>query len=768
MINQWLGKTALSIFKKVDDGISDTQRAALESGTVGFEGSIFSGKPDWKGLLNTPAPELTEEEQSFLDNETEELCRMIDDWQIREDKDIPPPVMDFIKAKKFFGMIIPKEYGGLGFSAYAHACVVSKLATRSMTVAATVMVPNSLGPGEINLHYGTEDQKDYFLPRLADGREVPCFSLTSIQAGSDATNIKDEGVLFRDDDGEIKIRLTWDKRYITLAPIATLYGLAFRLKDPDHLIGDKEDVGITLGLLPRDTPGFNVGYRHRPMGTPFQNGPHWGTDVVVPLERTIDGKKIPFIIGGNKMAGRGWDMLVDCLSIGRSISLPASSAGMARYATRVTGAYAAVRQQFASSLSGMEGVQEPLARIGGLTYLIDSARLLPLQDLDLAAQAGKSARPAVASAILKYHTTESARRIIIDSMDVHGGKGVMEGSNNPIGGLYQGVPVGITVEGANIMTRNLMIFGQGAFMAHPYVMAEMKAARNGDSDECARLAKKHIAHVFNNSVRSFFGSLTNGTILSTPKNNADSKYYKRLNRLSAAFAVASDISMATLQGSLKWRERTSALLGDVLSNVYMGAQVMRRWELEGKNEAERPLMEWAVKHCIQQAEDSLYEAIQNHPSSLARMVLKPLCFPLGQVSRWNSKPSHKLDAAVSKLITTPGPVRNNLTNGPYSHMFIPKDGHEYIARLEHAFELAQKAAPHEKALGKAVKAGQLSQSENVPRLIDEALEKKVILPEIAGLLREMDAARCDINQVDYFPSDWHGEPMQRYPSPLVK
>jgi len=474
-----LGKIALKQFKALNNGISDTQRAALESGTVGYEASLFAGKPDWKGLLSIPAPKLTEEEQHFLDNQVEELCRMTDDWKIRDElHDLPPEIWEYLKKNRFFGMVISKDYGGLEFSAQGHSAVISKIASRSGTVAANTMVPNSLGPAELLMRYGTKEQKDYYLPRLADGREVPCFSLTSPQAGSDATNQKDDGIVFRNEtDGKLYIRLNWDKRYITLAPVATLFGIAFNLKDPDHLLGDKDDRGITLALIPANTSGIEYGQRHRPVGTPFQCGPHWGTDVVVPVDS---------IIGGPKNAGKGWGMLIDCLSVGRSVSLPASSAGVARLAARAAGSYSFVRNQFGMPLSKMEGVQESLARIGGLTYMIDAARTLPLQDLDLAHAANKEARPAVASAILKYHTTEAARRISIDAMDIFAGKGVCEGPNNPVGILYQGVPVGITVESANILTRSMMIFGQGAFLAHPYTLKELDAAKNNDAKSAGK------------------------------------------------------------------------------------------------------------------------------------------------------------------------------------------------------------------------------------------------------------------------------------------
>ncbi|TAL36094.1 MAG: acyl-CoA dehydrogenase [Alphaproteobacteria bacterium] len=734
-----LGKFALKQFQALNNGISDTQRAALETGTVGYEASVFAGKPDWKGLLSLPAPELSPEEKSFLDNEVEELCRRIDDWKIRDElQDMPDDVWQFLKEKKFFGMIIPKEYGGLGFSAQAHSAVVTKIGTRSGTVAANTMVPNSLGPAELLSRYGTPEQKDHYLPRLADGREVPCFSLTSPQAGSDATNQKDDGVVFKNKvDGKLYIKLNWDKRYITLAPVATLFGIAFNLKDPEHLLGDKEAVGITLALIPAETPGIQKGLRHHPIGAPFQCGPHQGKDVVVPLDS---------IIGGPPYAGQGWSMLINCLSVGRSVSLPASSAASARLAARVTGAYSFVRNQFGMPLAKMEGVQEALARIGGLTYMIDAARTLPLQDLDLAHKAGKEARPAVSSAILKYHTTESARKISLDAMDIFAGKGVCDGPNNPVGMIYQGVPVGITVEGANILTRSMMVFGQAAFLAHPYTLKELKAARDNDAKAAGKLLRQHLCNIFNNVARSFVMGITNGWKSRAPQKGPDQKFYGRINRLSSAYACAANITMLALQGSLAKKERTSALLGDVFSNLYMASQVLRRYNYEGRKKEDTPLMQWAATQCLYQAEQAMYELIDNHPSKLARAFLKPIVFPFG---RRMKKPSHELDRKVAEALSTPGGARDRLTAG----MFIPKDSADFIARLEKAFDLAHKAFPHEQALLKAVRKGSLSQSQDHMKMIEEALDKKLIDGDTAKLLKETQEARNSVIAVDSFPAN---------------
>lgn len=740
-----INKYALDKFKKERKGITPTQWAALEKGTVAFEQSVFAGKPAWNDLLEMPAPELSDEEQSFFDNETEELCGMIDDWKIRSElHDLPPEVWSFLKEKRFFGMVIPKEYGGRGFSAQGHAAVVSKIATRSGTVAATAMVPNSLGPGELLVHYGTDAQKNHYLPRLADGRDIPCFALTSPQAGSDATNQKDEGVVFKGTDNKLYIRMNWDKRYTTLAPVATVIGVAFNLKDPDGLLGDKEDIGLTLALVDANTPGIERSQRHRPSGTPFQNGPHWGHDVVVPLDA---------IIGGKEQAGNGWNMLVDCLSIGRSISLPSGASGLARKATRVTGAYASIRQQFGMPLAEMEGVQERLARIGGLTYMIEAVRMLPLQDLDFAQAQDKAARPAVASAILKYHTTESARQIAIDAVDVHGGKAVMEGPDNPVIDLYHGIPVSITVEGANIMTRNLMIFGQGAFMAHPFLMKEMLSTEIPNEKEAEKTAgqllRKHIGYVFNNAAGAIIHNLTRGYLTEKPASGPDGRYYQEINRLSSAFAFLTDCTLLTLGKGLMKRERTSARLGDVFSNLYMASAALRRFNLEGRQERDVPLMQWATQTCLHNAEQALFDLIENHPSKFIRCTMKPLLMTYG---RRISKPSDRVDTAVARLISEPGEARDRLTDGIY----LPKGDTEYMARLENALSLVHQALPYEVMIAKAKKNKLIGRDLSTVEAAEEAAKLNIISYQIKDVIVQAEAARDDIVQVNHFPMEWQG------------
>ena len=559
----------LRLFARVTPTLSETEQTALEAGTVGFEGELFSGKPDWHELLKQPKPALSEEEQAFLDGPVEALCGMIDDWQITHElADLPPEVWEFLKKNRFFGMIIPKRYNGLGFSALAHSAVLQKLATMSATVASTVAVPNSLGPAELLLHYGSEAQKEHYLPRLAVGEEIPCFALTGPYAGSDATSIPDIGIVCTqlvDGVQTLGIRLTFDKRYITLAPVATVIGLAFRLYDPEQLLGGKEDLGITLALLPRSTPGLQIGRRHLPLNVPFQNGPVHGKDVFVPMST---------LIGGPHMAGHGWRMLVECLSVGRAISLPSNATGALRGAVASVGAYARMRKQFGLAIARFEGVEEALARIGGLTYATTALSRATAAAVD------RDEKPAVPSAIAKYHATEWGRQVASDVMDVLGGKGVQLGPSNYAGRSWQGVPIATTVEGANIMTRSLMIFGQGAIRCHPYVLREMQSLSIADRDERLktfdRLLFGHLGFGLSNAVRSFAMALTGSRIGDTAGDAYTRRYYRKLGRYSAALALCADVFMGVLGGKLKFKEKLSARLGDVLSHLYIASSMLKR------------------------------------------------------------------------------------------------------------------------------------------------------------------------------------------------
>src|SRR5688572_5667414 len=602
----------LAIYRRILPDMSQTEKEAIDAGTVWWDADLFSGKPDWDKLLRTPEPRLTAEEQAFLDGPVEELCAMCNDWEItHERQDLPEHVWQFIKDNGFLGMIIPKQYGGLGFSALAHSAVVMKLSTRSSTAAISVMVPNSLGPGELLLHYGTDQQKSHYLPRLAKGLEIPCFALTSPEAGSDAASIPDYGVVCKGTwQGRevLGMRVTWDKRYITLGPVATLLGLAFRLYDPERLLGDKADLGITCALVPTNTPGVNIGRRHLPLNAAFQNGPNSGKDVFMPLD---------WIIGGPQYAGKGWMMLMSCLAAGRAISLPTSSVGGVKALTRYTGAYARVRSQFKTPIGKLEGVEEALGRIAAHCYMTAATRVMTAGAVDL------GEKPAVISAIAKYHLTERARACVNDGMDILGGKGICLGPNNWIGRGYQMAPIAITVEGANILTRTLIIFGQGAIRCHPYVLREMRAAKEMQGAEAARefddAFTSHIGHVLRNGIRTFVYGITRAAFAPTPSAcAAETKhYYRHVSRLSAAFAFLADVSMLAMGGALKRKEKISGRLGDVLSMLYLVSATLKRYEDQGRIREDLPLVRWAVR-------DALYRAQQAIDGILSNFPLKPL------------------------------------------------------------------------------------------------------------------------------------------------
>ncbi|NDU92074.1 MAG: acyl-CoA dehydrogenase, partial [Ferrovum sp.] len=566
-------------YRKMLHPMTETEREALEAGTVGWEGELFSGHPAWQKLLDQPVPRLTPEEQHFLDHEVNEACRLVDDWQVTQtDFDLSPATWQYLKTHGFLGLIIPKRYGGQAFSAYAHSQIITRLSTRSSALAVSVMVPNSLGPGELLLHYGTETQKAYYLPRLARGEEIPAFALTSPWAGSDAAAIPDTGVVCKGQwQGQevLGMRVTWDKRYITLAPVCTLLGLAFRLYDPEGLLGPTRDLGITCALVPHDHPGVAVGRRHFPLNAMFMNGPTRGNDVFMPLD---------FIIGGPSMVGQGWRMLMESLAAGRSISLPSSNTGMAQLTARAVGAYARVRSQFNMPIGRFEGVEEALTRIGAYTYLMDALRTFAAAAVD------QGQKPAVLSAIAKYHVTERARRVVNDGMDVIGGKGICLGPSNFLGRAYQQIPIGITVEGANILTRSLIIFGQGAIRCHPFVLREMNAARNPDPKAGLQAFDEalfgHIAHTVKNGLRALWMGLTGSHFMTVPEVAPQTRrYYQQLSRYSAAFAFLSDVSLLVLGGGLKRREKLSARLGDILSQMVLVSAALKRYEDEGRPEA---------------------------------------------------------------------------------------------------------------------------------------------------------------------------------------
>lgn len=633
--------------------MSETERAAIEAGDVWWDAELFSGNPDWRVLMQAPPAKLSPEEQAFLEGPVRELCGMLDEWKISwEEGDLPPEAWRFMREKKFFGMIIPKKYGGLGFSAFAHSEVIRTLSSRSNTGAVTVMVPNSLGPGELLMQFGTEAQRDHWLPRLASGEEIPCFGLTSAQAGSDAAAMTDTGVVCREKfDGKevLGIRLNWRKRYITLCPVATVLGLAFKLYDPDGLLGEKEDIGITVGLIPTNLPGVTTGRRHLPAFQFFQNGPTEGKDVFIPLD---------FIIGGEKQAGHGWRMLMAALAAGRGISLPSLSAAGAAMAARTTGAYARVRVQFGLPVGKFEGVQQMLGRIAATAYLLDAARRFTCAALD------QGRKLAVSSAILKYHATDRMRAAIVDAMDVHGGKAIMDGPLNYLGNAYRAAPVGITVEGANALTRNLIIFGQGSIRCHPHLLSEMEALQIEDETESLdafdRAFWKHVGHTFATAFRAKWRSWTGGIFAPAPDAGAVSRHYRQLSRYAAAFALTSDMALLTMGGALKRKENISARLGDILSELYLLSAVLKRWEEEGRQNDDLPLVGWCMADGIARINRAFDGVFANMPNRFVATLLW-MMLPLGP----RREPPDRLTQACAELISSPSAVRERLTSGLY-------------------------------------------------------------------------------------------------------
>lgn len=647
-----LSKSLLGMYRKVMPEISETEKDAIDAGTTWWESELFRGAPDWKNLHSIQKAELSAEEQAFLDGPVEEVCKMMNDWEATHElADMPEEVWNYLKDNKFFAMIIKKQYGGLEFSAYAQSRVLQKLAGVSTILASTVGVPNSLGPGELLQHYGTEEQKDYYLPRLAVGKEVPCFALTSPEAGSDAGSIPDTGVVCKGEwEGKevVGIRLNFNKRYITLAPVATVLGLAFKLYDPEHLLGDKESLGITAALIPRDTKGVEIGRRHFPLNVPFQNGPIRGEDVFVPLD---------FIIGGAEMAGKGWRMLVECLSVGRAITLPSNSAGGVKSIALATGAYAYIRRQFKLPVGKMEGVQEALARIGGNAYLMDAVTSLSTKGIDL------GEKPSVISAIAKYHMTEKLRACMDDAMDIHGGKGICLGPNNYLGRGYQGVPVAITVEGANILTRSLMIYGQGAIRCHPYVLEEMLASAEHSEEGLKRFDKAIFGHIgfgASNFVRSLALGLGGYRLSSAPVKDSTKIYYQQMNRFSANLALLSDVAMGVLGGSLKRKQRISARLGDMLSYLYLGSATLKRFADEGRQHDDLPLVHWAMQDTLYKLQESQLELLDNF--GFVGKAMRVLMYPFG---RFVKRPSDRLDSKVAKILLKPSASRSRLGQGQF-------------------------------------------------------------------------------------------------------
>ncbi|ANS84681.1 Acyl-coenzyme A dehydrogenase [Vibrio scophthalmi] len=733
MRQKLISQKALRLFRQVLPAMSQTEKEALDAGTVWWEAELFKGKPDWQKLHNIAPPKLSAEEQAFLDGPVEEVCAMVSDYHVTHElADLPPQVWQYLKEHKFFAMIIKKEYGGLDFSAYAQSLVLQKLTGVSSVLSSTVGVPNSLGPGELLQHYGTLEQKEYYLPRLAQGKEIPCFALTSPEAGSDAGAIPDYGVVcYGQWQGEkvLGMRLTWNKRYITLAPVATVLGLAFKLRDPDGLLGETEDLGITCALIPTHLAGVEIGNRHSPLNVPFQNGPTRANELFVPID---------YIIGGQKMAGQGWRMLVECLSVGRGITLPSNSTGGIKTAALATGAYARIRRQFKQPIGHMEGVEEPLARLAGNAYVMDAASALTVAGIDL------GEKPSVISAIVKYHCTHRGQRSIIDAMDIVGGKGICLGPSNFLARSYQGAPIAITVEGANILTRSMIIFGQGAIRCHPYVLTEMEAAYSDHHDALnqfdAALAG-HVSFSASNFVRSLWLGITDGHFSSAPYKDETQRYYQQLNRYSANMALLSDISMAVLGGSLKRKERLSARLGDVLSQLYLASATLKRYDLEGRNKEDLPLLYWGMQDSLYQAEQAIDGLLANFPNRIIAKLLKWVVMPLGKV---RCMPSDKLDSQVAQIIQTPSATRSRLGRNQYltASEFNP------AGRIEQALHIILEAEPIFDKVCQAI--GKRRAFLKLDMIAEQGLELKAITEEEAQLLIKAEEQRLYVINVDDF------------------
>jgi acyl-CoA dehydrogenase len=719
--------------------ISETERAAIEAGTVWVDGEFFSGKPNFQRLNSEPYPQVTPEIQAFLDGPVEQVCRMATDWEIYRRKDFPPQVWDFLKQERFLGAIIPKEYGGLGFSSLDYSTVMAKLASRSFIYTATVGVTNSLGPAKLLLRYGTPAQKEYYLPRLARGEEIPCFALTEPNAGSDAASIISEGTIFKGTDGKLYLRLNWKKRYITLGAIATLIGLAFRLRDPDNLLGKGEDVGITCALIPADTPGVLLNKRHDPMGVPFYNSPIEGHDVAISVDQ---------IIGGLEQAGQGWKMLMQSLAAGRGISFPATCTGIAKLVTRVTGAYATVRNQFGLSIGRFEGIEEPLARIGGLTYLMEAARIYTCGAVDQGEQ------PSVISAIAKYNFTELSRKIINDGMDILGGAGICRGPRNLLANIYTATPIPITVEGSNILTRTMIIFGQGVIRCHPYIYAEIEALNQSDVAAFDRAFWHHLGWMSRNAFRAFLLNFSRGYLAFSPVSGATAKYYRKLAWASATFAFLSDLTLIFFGGTLKRREKLTGRFADILSWMYLGSATLRRFEAEGRKLEDLPFVHWAMQYAFAQIQQGFEGILNNLP------VLRELVAWWWRLNPIGTLPSDRLGSQIAQILQTPGRQRDQLTEDVY----IPCDPNEALGRLERAFLLSSQVEPVLKTIKAAIRAGKLPQ-QKPERLIAAALEAGIINEKEAQLIREAEVALNDAIGVDAFTLEEYQQ--VGLPSPLT-
>jgi len=709
--------------------ISDTERTALRSGNVWVDAELFSGRPNFKWIFSQKYPHLTKEEQSFLDNEVEELCAMCNDYEVSREKDLSKEVWTFIKKKKFFGMIIPKKYGGLGFSAFAHSSVIQKLASRSVPLSITVMVPNSLGPAELLLHYGTKEQKDYYLPRLADGKEIPCFGLTEPNAGSDANSIESTGFIFKD-KSKIKIKLNWNKRYITLGAASTVIGLAFKLRDPENILGKGENLGITCALIKSDTKGVKLGRRHDPLSTPFINSPINGKDVIIDIDD---------IIGGEKGAGHGWKMLMECLAAGRGISLPSTAAGGAKLVTRYITAYANIRKQFGLSIGKFEGIEEVLARIVANNYSIEAVRSFTAGGVDL------GLKPAVVTAIAKYHATEMFRTTINDGMDIAGGAGIIKGRRNLLSNAYFSAPISITVEGANIMTRALIHFGQGSIMCHPYAYKEMEALENNNIRAFDQIFFAHFGHLVRNKLRAGALSLTRGRLFWPHNSGFVGKYERKLAWASATFAYLADVAMLLNGGNLKRKEKINGRFGDILSAMYIAVCVLKKYQEDGSTKEDKVVVTYIMKELfvkMQIAFDGLYDNLFENP------ILRILTYPMKIVCRINQfdkKPRDKLTHLISKIALDNEEFREKITKG----MYVPKDKNEALGRIENALALFRESSDAIARINKNIHSKNLPKADLID-VLDEALSKNIIDKEEFKIIKLAREAINDAVQVDEY------------------
>lgn len=726
----------VKLFKKFDfiPKISETERTALEAGVVWVEKDLFSGKPDFSSIMKEPYPHLTEEEQAFINGPVEELCRMLQPWKVWRDKEMPKEVWDFIKKEKFLGMIIPKEYGGLGFSALCHSEVIVKLSSRSLTATISVMVPNSLGPAELLVHYGTQAQKDHYLPRLAIGADMPCFGLTEPLAGSDAGSITSSGVLFKDNNGKLKIKLNWNKRWITLASISTVIGLAFKLRDPENLLGKGEDLGITCALIPSNTPGVVIGRRHDPLTIPFHNCPTQGHDVVVDIDA---------VVGGAEGCGKGWLMLMECLAAGRGISLPAQATGGSKLVARVTSAHSVVRKQFGMSIGKFEGIEEPLARIIAKTYALEAMRIFTVGALD------KGIKPPVITAMQKYYSTEMGRSVINDGMDIMGGTGISMGPRNLIGEIYIATPIGITVEGANILTRTLMVFGQGALRAHPFAYNEVKTLEANDLNGFDTAFWGHIGHIVRNLCRSVVLSMTRGYLASAPECHPQMRvYFRRMQWISASFAVLSDVAMGSLGGTLKAKQKITGRFADILAHMYIMTCILRRFEAEGRKEQDLSVVHYNLKYCLAKIQEAFDGIFDNLKVPGLRWFMKGWVGAWSRINSVGSQASDGWSHHIAADMLKEGEFRNRITEG----IHMPKDMSQQLARLENAFRISLKAESAEKKIKQAIKEKVLPKKK-IFQVLDEARSKNVITEEELSLIKESDSVRYDVILVDDYDED---------------